>query len=33
MDADPGRFARIDSSLDIAAVGAQIVRALESRSW
>jgi dTMP kinase len=33
MDADPGRFARIDSSLDVAAVGAQIVRALEQRTW
>jgi dTMP kinase len=33
MDADPGRFARIDSSLDIAAVGAQIVHALAQRAW
>ena len=33
MAASPQRFARIDSSLDKAAVGAQIIAELERRGW
>lgn len=33
MDADPGRFVRLDASLPQAAVSAQITAALEARRW